>query len=130
MRRIRVSEAEAGMILSQPIIDAKGRTIVKAGAKLTQLYIARLDRWGVEELSIDDSSDALPDAGSGELLLAKSAADDGEGDGSEAPPPGVYQGADLEAKIEKTFAGVIDDPLMATLRDVIMHNLRPRGARG
>jgi len=131
MKQIAVGEAEAGMVLGQPIIDSKGRTIVKAGARLTQLYISRLDRWGVKELWIEEKGDLPRDTGSGELKLEEVAAPGKGGAGAAGParPPGVYCGEDLEERIDRTFSGVLDDPLMAAMREVVRHCLLPQGAK-
>ena len=53
MRQIRVEEARVGDIIAEPIEDQNGRVLLPAGAKLSQAVLARLEGWGVFELSIE-----------------------------------------------------------------------------
>jgi hypothetical protein len=126
MKRINVKQAKPGMILAQPITDGQGRTIIKQGATLTKLYISRLDKWGVTEVCIEESGDAAPRvrAPGG----AAGAAGTGQTDAGAAPAdtgalPGVRYGPKLASEIDRTFARVSDDPLMAALRDAVKRQL-------
>ena len=145
MRRISVSEAKAGMVLARPIVDQQGRVIVNAGTKLSQLYIARLERWGVQELHVEDdpvrraTAPALsapePEAAarlrtSGASEGSKAAAREPAPVAARALPPGVYRGADLAARIERTFSRVEDDPLMVALRGAVSRQLLAGGRDG
>ena len=53
MRQIRVEEARVGDVIAEPIEDQNGRILLPAGAKLSQAVLARLEGWGVFELSIE-----------------------------------------------------------------------------
>ncbi len=123
MKKITVAEAKPGMILAKPISDRRGRTIVGAGAQLTQLYISRLARWGVSELCIEEAGDgaAGPTRASGSLGTAAGAGN-GAPEGA-VMPPGVYRGPDLVERIEMTFTRVADDSLMIALRDAVVRRL-------
>jgi len=121
MKRISVSEAKAGMTLAQPIMDQQGRVIVNSGTKLSQLYISRLEKWGVKILSVeDDASPAAP----GAPAVAPAAAPAAEPPvAARALPPGVYRGPDLAARIARTFSAVREDPLMAALERSVARRL-------
>jgi hypothetical protein len=53
-----IEELKPGMLLAQPILDDKGRTVVPEGSRLTPMHIKRLSKWGVESVTIilDDSN--------------------------------------------------------------------------
>mgnify|MGYP000858060986 CR=1 FL=1 len=120
MKRISVSEAKAGMTLAQPIMDQQGRVIVNSGTKLSQLYISRLEKWGVKTLSVED--DASPGAqGVQAATAAPPAAEPSVA--ARALPPGVYRGPDLAARIARTFSAVREDPLMAALERSVARRL-------
>ncbi len=131
MEQVRVEDAKPGMVLVKPIIDKQGRTIVKAGATLSQLYISRLPKWGVTDIFVEDAAEhekTVP-AVAPVPVATTSAASDPEGDDtgqaarSIPRPPGVYSGADLEEVIDRCFSGVIDEPLMVALHGAVKRNL-------
>jgi hypothetical protein len=130
MRQITIGDAKPGMVLARPIVNGRGRTIVKAGVALSSLYISRLDRWGVSQLFIAEEGEAgRTGDGSGELAAAVTGGAGGAkkaGPGGNVPP-GVYTGDDLESRIDQTFAQVIDQPLMAALHEVVKRNLLDAG---
>jgi hypothetical protein len=121
MKRINFSEAKAGMVLVQPITDQQGRVIVNAGAKLNQLYISRLEKWGVREICVQDEGNGTAPAPAAEAL--PSALPAGAPRKARALPPGVYRGPDLQGRIRRTFAKVRDDPLMAALQTSVARRL-------
>ena len=131
MKLISFREAKPGMVLAQPIIDRHDRVIVNAGTRLTQLYISRLEKWGVEQLAIEEEAAQAP-AGPGPAPAqrARPARPPAPGAPSREPlPPGVYRGADLARRITATFARVNDDPLMAALGQAVLRRLTG-GAEG
>lgn len=140
MKRISVKEAEPGMVLARPIVDKQGRTIVNQGATLTQLYISRLEKWGVEELYIETAeapaAEGAPapqpaaDKPAARPSLAEPPARPSSAKPAPEPqeqgsslPPGVYHGPDLAERIAATFSRVGHDPLMAALGRVVQRRL-------
>jgi hypothetical protein len=121
MKRISFSEAKAGMVLLQPITDQQGRVIVNAGARLNQLYISRLEKWGVKEICVAEEEDGA----SATQVMAEmpAAAQPAESQPSRSLPPGVYRGPGLMARVRRTFARVMDDPLMAALHASVSRRL-------
>jgi hypothetical protein len=127
MEQVSIKDAKPGMVLAKPIIDKQGRTIVNAGATLSQLYISRLGKWGVADLFIEDAatgekSVAAP-VNDSPRVSDQQKADQPQPATGASRPPGVYRGADLEEVIDRCFSGVIDDPLMVALRAAIRRNL-------
>lgn len=59
-RVIPLSRAEAGMVLSDEILDRNGNVLLPAGAVLSEGVIARLPAHEVSALSIVDDAEALP----------------------------------------------------------------------
>ncbi|MHC4916672.1 MAG: hypothetical protein ACYTGB_14390 [Planctomycetota bacterium] len=123
MKSISVAEAKPGMVLAKPITDRKGRAIVSAGTQLTQLYISRLEKWGVEKLDIEEPGDKPATAGAGGASRSRKGRPGPSGDGALPRPPGVYGGADLADRITSTFARVASEPLMIALRDAAVRRL-------
>jgi hypothetical protein len=145
MKRIVVRDAKPGMLLARPITDQQGRIIVAEGTKLSQLYISRLEKWGVAELFVAEEAPAPrvataepgPAAAPAKAAAAPPAAaavpaepPRAEVARSETPaagrpglPPGVYRGADLPERLAQTFSRVEDDPLMAALHGAVRRRL-------
>ncbi len=140
MRRISVKEAQPGMVLARPITDQQGRTIVNKGASLTQLYISRLGKWGIEELFVEGPQ--AKEAAAGPAAPAQEpAVPEGKPPARAEPqpppepeaarvPPGVYSGPDLDERVVRTFSGVIDDPLMTVLCSVVRKRLAEAAGGG
>lgn len=66
MRKIRIFDAEPGMLLAKPVVvlHAKGRELMQPGFMLEKSHIRRLGQWGIEHIFIetydsDDEEDAL-----------------------------------------------------------------------
>lgn len=127
MKRISVKEAQPGMVLARPIADQQGRTIVNKGASLTQLYISRLGKWGIEELFVEGAqaegaAAQEPAAPEGKPPARAEPQPRPEPEGARVPP-GIYSGPDLDERVVRTFSGVIDDPLMTVLCSVVRKRL-------
>lgn len=55
MRQVNVSYLSEGEILAHPVLDANGRVLLRAGAKLTNLYIEKIQSLGVNMVLIEDA---------------------------------------------------------------------------
>ena len=64
MRRIPSSQAKAGMILAEPIVNQVGAPILNPGACLSSAVLDRLAREGIAELSIEEDGVAPSSSGS------------------------------------------------------------------
>ncbi|HEX7643764.1 MAG TPA: hypothetical protein VF472_16270 [Burkholderiaceae bacterium] len=53
---IDIDDAEAGMVLACPLLDAHGGTLLPKGAELTASVLQSLHRRGVERVTIVDDS--------------------------------------------------------------------------
>jgi hypothetical protein len=127
VKRINVADARPGMVLAEPIVDRRGRVIVKKGSALTQLYISRLRKWGVRELTVAE-------AGASGVAPAGAAGSAGEGaaaaEGESNLPPGITASPDLPRRIAATFSAVEDDPLMCALREIVTRHLQALSGGG
>ena len=125
MRLISFREAKAGMVLARPIIDRQDRVIVNAGTRLSQLYISRLEKWGVQQLAIEEeAAGPAPGAAPAPAPAARPARPPAPPASTRAPlPPGVHRGPDLAQRIARTFSRVNDDPLMAALGQLVLRRL-------
>jgi len=45
------------MVLSRPLQDLAGRTLLKEGAELTESYISRIRKWGFEAVAVEGGED-------------------------------------------------------------------------
>ncbi|MBN2712026.1 MAG: hypothetical protein JXR97_06265 [Planctomycetes bacterium] len=55
VRKCGINDLQPGMMLSQQVMDDKGRVVMPEGARLTPMYIKRLAKWGVEEVMVVDN---------------------------------------------------------------------------
>ena len=56
MIKIALSEAPAGSVLASPVLDTKGRILLKEGAVLSPQLAKKLGKWGVLEVEIVGSA--------------------------------------------------------------------------
>lgn len=118
-KRCPVDQAQPGMLLGQPILDDKGRTIVPAGSRLTPAHIKRLDRWGIDHITITDEDS--------ETALSRIREEEG------LPPekPEIEQpsGEDrdkmrrIAEAIQERFSDIKDNPLMEKLKLMAVRHL-------
>ena len=55
MRKIiQAIDAKEGMVLASELIDKMGRCLASPNTVLTPMHIARLDKWGIKEISIQE----------------------------------------------------------------------------
>lgn len=103
MSMMRIGELQPGMILSQPLQDLAGRTLLKEGAELTARYIERIRKWGFEAVAVE-----------------------GDDDGPRELPPAVgYPAAgrsweEVKAEIERRFSKSGDDPILNRLKETVL----------
>ena len=64
---ISIQEANAGMVLREPVKDSIGRILLYAGAELAERHIEKLESWGIENIDIEPT-DGGEEAG---MLLGK-----------------------------------------------------------
>jgi hypothetical protein len=59
-RIISISEIENGMILSEPVFNSSGQTLLSSGVELNQKHIKILKTWNITSLSIhnDDNNNS------------------------------------------------------------------------
>lgn len=104
--RIAIDNAAEGMVLSGPVVDAKGRLILPKGEKLNPAMLSRLNRFGVTHLDVD--APAAPGA---------------DGDGGVEPKAAGVDEAALAATIQARFASIGDDERMGMIRDAVVRQL-------
>lgn len=104
--RIAIDNAAEGMVLSGPVVDAKGRLILPKGETLNPAMISRLSRFGVTHVEID----------------APAAPADAADEGAEPKQAGVDEAA-LAAEIQARFASIGDDERMVAIRDAVVRQL-------
>ena len=96
MRTIVLDEARPGDEVAEPVLNQRGLVILSKGAKLSPLLIIRLQRMGVEEVTI-------------------------ERDDPNAPPPKT-----LDEKLEELderFEGLEENPLMMEIKHIAKTHL-------
>ena len=106
MGMTRMSDLRPGMILSHPLKDLAGRTLLKEGAELTESYIDRIKRWGFDEVAVEGEDDVV------ELPPVVGYAIEGR------TPEEVY------AEVERRFSKSGDDVTVAQLKKAILARVR------
>src|SRR3990167_926408 len=94
------------MVLSGPVVDAKGRLILPKGETLNPAMISRLNRFGVTHLDVDSPT-----------------ASDGGNDGGADPKPAGVDEAALTEEVRSRFASIGDDERMIMIRDAVVRQL-------
>ena len=62
VRKISVTEAQAGDVIGEPIPNDEGRVLLPKGAKLSPAVLSRLAGWGVESIEVEgEDPDAAED---------------------------------------------------------------------
>lgn len=99
MRHIYVSEAEAGDIIAEPVVNERGMVILPKGAELTLAVIGRLQKMNVTELAV-------------------------EGDDPNAPPPKTHE--EQIAELDARFEGLEKDAMMMGIKAIAREHLDAR----
>ena len=107
MRMMMAGKLQPGMILSQPLQDLAGRTLLKEGAELTERYIERIRKWGFEAVAVEGGEDGP----------------------QELPPAVGYPVAgrsweEVAAEIERRFSKSGDDPILRRLKETVLTRVR------
>ena len=53
LKKLPANELQAGMLIAEEVTDKRGRTIIKTGTKLTPMFIKRITKMGIEEVSVE-----------------------------------------------------------------------------
>jgi hypothetical protein len=102
---IDINKAEAGMVLSAPVTDRLGRTLLGSGETLSERHIQKLSSWGIEAIQINAGEET---AEGGEAADSAIASEDQE---------------KLAAKLDVIFRGTEEVPLMRDLRELAGEHL-------
>ena len=102
---IDINKAEAGMVLSAPVKDRLGRTLLGTGETLSERHIQKLSGWGVEAIHINAGEETT----------------DGEAAADSAIPAEDQE--KLTARLNTIFKGTEDVPLMRDLRELAGEHL-------
>lgn len=111
MKKIPVTEIADGMVLARAVEDKIGRTILRAGEKLSEKFIDRMNSWGVREVFIEIAADQ------GEAERDVSLSD-------------TEIRLRVDAKLNRIFRQVGGDELMKTIREVSARKLFERARSG
>ena len=118
MKKVLLKELEPGMTLGQPVNDAQGRTIMPAGARLTPMYISRLEKWGIKEVVLEvegEEEDAAQPVSAGVAIVESASDEDRE----------AMRGIAQEAQTR--FKGLEGNPLMDELKRLSVKHLVLQG---
>ncbi len=104
MRLIRTEEASAGMKVARSVIDLRGNLLFGAGAELTAETLAGLKKRGITHIFVEDGG--TPPA---------------QPPQSPRKPP-----EEIAEEVNRMFAGLEGNPLMAALREAAKRYLISR----
>ena len=60
MPTISLDQAVAGMVVSEDVLDRKGRVLIPQGGELSERTLEALRGWGVESLSVEGGEEVQP----------------------------------------------------------------------
>ena len=89
--KITIDKAQPGMIVTDKVVNDKGMVLLPTGATLNEALIARLKKWGVQNVTCKDDNAPL------ESVQAESS---------------QKMNLELEKRIDDKFKPVLDDPIM------------------
>ncbi len=115
-KKLPIAELKSGMLLGQEILDAKGRVVVQNGARLTPMYIKRLEKWGVDEVLIEEEEATSGETvekrpSEGKSLLENASSEDRE----------FMRRVALAA--QERFSNIKDNPVMDELKRLAIRHL-------
>jgi len=53
MSHVATENAQAGMVLAQEVVDARGRLLIPSGKELTDRHVGALGMWGISHIEIE-----------------------------------------------------------------------------
>lgn len=66
MTKIALADVPAGSVLASPVLDTKGRILLKDGSVLSPKLVKKLQKWGVHEVQIvggpEETDESTPKA--------------------------------------------------------------------
>ena len=123
-KKVRVANLAPGMKLAENIANSSGITLMPEGVRLTPMFIAKLSKWGIEEVEIQVDADEARSRVGSHITNPGIAA---------MPNASVEQREFVEAvsmEVAETFANVVDNPLMMQLRKIALKKRVADGPNG
>ena len=123
-KKEKVANLAPGMKLAESIANSAGITLMPVGVRLTPMFIAKLSKWGIEEVDIQvDVEEYIPKAKShstntGITALSNTSAEQRE----------FVESVSID--IAETFANAADNPLMLQLRRIVLKKRVADGPNG
>jgi hypothetical protein len=99
VRRLYLSEAQAGDVVAEPVVNERGMVILPKGAELTVPVIGRLQKMNVTEVAV-------------------------EGEDPNAPPPKTLE--ELLEELDERFEGLEGIRVMAEIKEIAREHLVAR----
>ncbi len=100
MQRIKLSQAESGMILGRPVETSNGQILCAKGTELSEALIARLERLEIANITVEGNP---VDDGSPRKTLEEEM-----------------------AELDQRFSKVTDNKLMMVLKNVVTKHINKR----
>lgn len=104
--KIPIDKAQPGMIVIDKVVNDKGMVLLPPGATLNEALIARLKKWGVQNVTCKD------DNAPSENSLSESS---------------NKMNMELEKRIDEKFKPVLDDPIMEVIYKAIKKYYQSQG---
>lgn len=126
--KVEVGQLAPGMRLAEPVHNASGTTLMPAGIRLTPMFIVRLKKWGVTNVTIEVEAKPEPPAASlnpaSMTTLTRQLVE------SPAGAEASQFARDIAQEVMAWFANIKDDPLMHQLRNIAIKKLIAHGEAG
>lgn len=85
------------MVLAKPVENETGQTLVAEKTELTEKLLERLDRFGINRISVEGHPVPMPDV----------------------PPPDPKK---IQLEVTRMFTHVVDDPTMKQLKEIVLRH--------
>ena len=100
MKKVTTEEFQAGMKIAKKVENNNGMVLLPEGIVLSEAHVARLKKWGVEEIYVEGESADGADSGN-----------DIVGD--------MKMNEEFSARLELKFEKVKDDPIMQSIYNAV-----------
>lgn len=100
MPKISIDKAQPGLVVIKKVENDKGMVLLPPGTKLNDVLIARLKKWNVQTIEIEET-----ELSGEEAVKAKKRSEE------------IDQA--LKVKLENRFKPVLDDPIMKSIYEAL-----------
>lgn len=125
MMKLALAQVTPGMKLAKAVANAQGVTLMPAGIRLTPMFIARMQKWGLTELDV--MVEEAPEAVQSEAEAAMQQLAASHAEASQEKRDFMRR---IATEVAQRFTSVEDSPLMQQCRTMFVKKLIDHGPTG